>query len=289
MDYILENKKLKIKVSSFGAELKTILNKENNLSYLWNANPEHWKRSSPVLFPNVGKYYNGKYTYNGKEYYQGQHGFARDMEFELLNKKDNCIEFILNSNENTLEVYPFKFSLIISYELVDNEIIVGWKVINKDNKVLYFSIGGHPAFNVPLFDERRSDCYLHFKNYKNIKSTKITEKGYATDEKIEYLLDDGYLKIYDDLFVNDALVIENQDIKEVSITDKNRKPYITIRMNCPLFGIWSSSSDAPFVCIEPWYGRCDKDGFNGSLEHRKYQNKLNINEEFNANYSIIIG
>ena len=92
MDYILENKKLKIKVSSFGAELKTILNKENNLSYLWNANPEHWKRSSPVLFPNVGKYYNGKYTYNGKEYYQGQHGFARDMEFEFVEFPDDICQ-----------------------------------------------------------------------------------------------------------------------------------------------------------------------------------------------------
>lgn len=288
MDYILQNTKLKIKINSLGAELTEIINKENNLSYLWDANPLHWKRHSPVLFPNVGKYYNGKYIYNGKEYFQGQHGFARDMEFHLLEQKDNYISFILNSDDKTYVNYPFVFSLILYYELKENEIVVGWKVKNKDNKEMYFSIGGHPAFNVPLNDQKRSDCYLYFKNHDTIINTKISEKGYATNDIIEYKLDNGYLLIYDDLFDNDALVIENQNIKEVSITDKNKKPFVTIKMDCPLFGIWSPSRTAPFVCIEPWYGRCDSDGYNGTLEERKYQNKLNINEEFKAEYSIII-
>jgi galactose mutarotase-like enzyme len=141
---------------------------------------------------------------------------------------------------------------------------------------------------VPLIDENRSDCYLYFNDKKIIRSTKITQKGFATDEFIEYPLENGYLKIDDNLFDNDALVIENQNIKEVSITDKNKKPFVTIKMDCPLFGIWSPSRTAPFVCIEPWYGRCDSDGYNGTLEERKYQNKLNINEEFKAEYSIII-
>ena len=288
MEYFLENNKLKIRINSFGAELTEIINKENNLSYLWDANPVHWKRCSPVLFPNVGKYYNGKYTYAGKDYFQGQHGFARDMEFELLDKNDKHISFILKSNENTLKNYPFHFSLILSYELIENEIIVGWKVINKDNKQMYFSIGGHPAFNVPLFDKNRSDCYLYFKGFNKITNSKITNNGYSTNDKIEYYLDNGYLKIDDNLFDNDALVIEKQNIKEVSITDGNKKPYITIKMDCPLFGIWSPSPNTPFVCIEPWYGRCDKEGYCGTLENREYQNKLDINEEFKANYMICI-
>ena len=274
MDCLLENEYLKIKVNSHGAELTEIINKSNNLSYLWDANPLHWKRVSPVLFPNVGKYYDGKYVYNGKEYYQGQHGFARDMEFAFLEQKDNYISFVLNSNEKTMVNYPFQFSLILSYELKGNEVVVGWKVINIDNKEIYFSIGGHPAFNVPLLDENRSDCYLYFKNCTKIVNTKISNKGYSTDEQIEYQLDNGYLKIFDELFDNDALVIENQGIKEVSITDKNKNPFITVKMDCPLFGIWSPFRTTPFVCIEPWYGRCDGEGFSGTLEQRKYQNKL---------------
>ena len=139
MEYILQNEKLQIKINSMGAELTEIINKNNGLSYLWDANPAHWKRSSPVLFPNVGKYFNGKYLYDGKEYYQGQHGFARDMEFELLEEKENYISFILNSNEKTKHNYPFDFSLILYYELKGNEIVVGWHVINKDNKVIWSS------------------------------------------------------------------------------------------------------------------------------------------------------
>lgn len=288
MEYILQNETLIIKIDSVGAELKEIINKRNNLSYLWDGNPLHWARRSPVLFPNVGKYYNGKYLYNGKEYYQGQHGFARDMEFELKEEKDNYISFILNSNDKTKENYPFDFSLILYYELKNNEIIVGWKVINKDNKQMYFSIGGHPAFNVPLLDENRNDCYLYFKGYDSFLNTLITEKGFAMNEKVEYKLDGGYLPIHDNLFDYDALVIEDQNIKEISITDKNKNPYITVKMNCPLFGIWSPSRKTPFVCIEPWYGRCDNDGFSGTLEEKAYQNKLNVNEEFKAEYSICI-
>lgn len=288
MNYNLENNNLKITINSLGAELTEIINKENNLSYLWDANPAHWKRSSPVLFPNVGKYYNGKFTYNGIEYHQGQHGFARDMEFELLEQRENYISFVLNSNEKTLQTYPFKFSLILWYELKGNEIVVGWKVINIDNKQIHFSIGGHPAFNVPLKDENRSDCYLYFKDINKFESNMINASGYSIDKVLEYQLEDGYLKITDDLFDNDALVIEEQNIKEVSITDKNKNPFITIKMDCPLFGIWSPSRTTPFVCIEPWYGRCDSEGFNGTIEERKYQNKLEVNEEFNVHYSIVL-
>lgn len=288
MEYFLENSKLKIRVNSMGAELTEIINKDNNLSYLWDANPLHWKRSSPVLFPNVGKYYNGKFRYEGKEYSQGQHGFARDMEFELLEQKDNYIALVLNSNEKTKVNYPFEFSLILYYELKENEIVVGWKVINKDNKEIYFSIGGHPAFNVPLKDENRSDCYLYFKDVNNVESTMINSSGYSIGKVVNYPLEEGYLKINDDLFDDDALVIEQQPIKEVSITDKNKNPFITIKMDCPLFGIWSPSRTTPFVCIEPWYGRCDSEGFDKTLAERKYQNKLNVNEEFDVNYSIII-
>ena len=288
MEYFLENSQLKIRVNSMGAELTEIINKDNNLSYLWDANPLHWKRSSPVLFPNVGKYYNGKFRYEGKEYSQGQHGFARDMEFELLEQKDNYIALVLNSNEKTKVNYPFEFSLILYYELKENEIVVGWKVINKDNKEMYFSIGGHPAFNVPLKDENRSDCYLYFKDVNNVESTMINSSGYSIGKVVNYPLEEGYLKINDDLFDDDALVIEQQPIKEVSITDKNKNPFITIKMDCPLFGIWSPSRTTPFVCIEPWYGRCDSEGFDKTLAERKYQNKLNVNEEFDVNYSIII-
>ena len=288
MDYILENKALKIKINSLGAELTEIINKENGLSYLWDANPKYWKRSSPVLFPNVGKYKDSTFTYNGEVYKQGQHGFARDMEFELLEQKENYISFVLNSCEQTLKTYPFEFSLILAYELIDNEIKVIWKVKNTGDKEMYFAIGAHPAFNVPLVDEKRSDCYLYLKGIDKIVSNKINKDGLSSNELVEYNLDNGYLNISDDLFDADALVIEDQDIKEISITDKSKKPYITVKMDVPLFGIWSPNREAPFVCIEPWYGRCDSHDYCGDITNRKYENKLNSNEVFDVNYSIII-
>jgi galactose mutarotase-like enzyme len=287
--FILENECLKVSVANAGAELSSVIDKESGLERVHDANPEVWNRHAPILFPFVGKVVGGVYRIGNQEYeMKTQHGFARDMEFKLLKQIDNYIAFVLNSDEKTYINYPFHFSLILSYELKENEIVVGWNVINKDNKQMYFSIGGHPAFNVPLLDENRSDCYLYFKNCQKIINTKISKQGYSMNETIEYQLENGYLPIKDDLFDNDALVIENQNINEVSILDKNKNAFITVKMDCPLFGIWSPSRTAPFVCIEPWYGCCDVEGFTGNLEDKKYQNKLNVNEEFKAQYSICV-
>lgn len=287
MEYTLENEHLKIKINSLGAELKSAVNKKNNIEYLWQADPKYWNRTSPILFPNVGKYFEGKYRYNGVFYEQKQHGFARDKEFVLLRKTDNFISLGLRSDSNSKQVYPFDFELILSYLLRDNEIVVSYEVRNTGNDNMYFQIGGHPGFNVPLYEGKRSDNYIYFPNKSSIVSSKISLTGYMSKEKEKIILDDGYLKISDNLFVNDALVLEEQGINEVSICDFYKKPFITLKMNCPLFGIWSSSSDSPFVCIEPWYGRCDADGYKGTLQEREFENKLSKNEKFYANYTIV--
>lgn len=287
MIFTLENENLSITIDSLGAELKEIVNKKNGLSYLWNSDPKFWKRSSPVLFPNIGKYYNGEFRYNGSIYKEVQHGFARDMEFSLVEKKDSFISFVLNSNEETFKRYPFNFSLVISYEIIENEIKVYWDVKNTSDKTMYFAIGAHPAFNVPLTDKNRSDCFLYFKDCKNIVSHMINEDGLAIDQFMEYELEDGYLNIRDNLFEFDALVLENQ-VYEIALTDSNKKAFVTVKFDTPVVGVWSVNEECPFVCIEPWYGRCDKNLYDGELEDREFENSLNSNECFSSVYSIII-
>lgn len=289
MNYILENDNLKLTFKSKGAELIGIYNKDNNREYIWQGNPEYWNRSAPVLFPNVGKYNDGKYIYNDITYQQGQHGFARDKEFLLLNKTENRIVFSLSFDDDTLKVYPFKFQLIISYVLDSNKVIVSYDILNLDNKTMYFQIGGHPGFNVPFGGmEKRSDNYLFFPNCEQLINSKVSPKGYLSERKEVIDLVDGYLKISDDLFDDDALVIENQEIKEVSICDSNKKPYVTLKMTCPLFGIWSTKNCAPLVCIEPWYGRCDKENYDSTLDKRDFEYKLEQEEKFLVSYEIII-
>ena len=279
MLHYLENDVLKIAIDTHGAELSSIFNKEENNEMLWQGDPQFWGRKSPVLFPVVGKYKNGKTTYEGKEYSLGQHGFARDSEFNLIEKTENRIAFELLSNEKTFEVYPFNFRLICSFKLIDNKIIVGWKVENTDNKKICFSIGAHPAFYC-----EKSETVLSM-NGENLKYNLINSDGLYTAQKYE--IENSFV-LHDNVFDNDALIIENSEVTEVSLINNNKK-YLTVKFDTPLFGIWSpTKKNAPFVCIEPWYGRCDAEDFDGDITEREWSNTLDISEKWYKEYEIII-
>lgn len=291
MEYILENNELQVKISAFGAEIQSVKNKITSKNYLWNGDKEFWGRKSPVLFPFVGSLKNKEYKFHDKIYSMGQHGFARDMEFEFLEKTENSIWFELKYNEETLNKYPFKFSLKIGYELKENNLNVIWKVQNLDNKKMYFSIGAHPAFLVPFEENtKREDYFIKFNTNKTLINTGL-ENGLANKNNslngTINLDENGYLKIDKELFKYDALIIENNQATEVSLCKPDKTEYIKLKFETPLFGIWSPYKDnCPFVCIEPWYGRCDAIEFNGTLEQREWQNELKENEIFNRNYTI---
>ena len=279
MRFHLENDYLAISVDTHGAELSSIINKKENKEMLWQGDPEYWGRKSPVLFPVVGKYKNGKTTYEGKEYLLGQHGFARDMEFVMAEKTSNKLTFILESNHKTLEVYPFNFRLTCTFQLVDNKIIVGWEVQNTDNKKIYFSIGAHPAFYC-----EKSKTVLTM-NSENLKYSLVNADGLYTPKKHDV---ESEFVLHDSIFDNDALIIENSNVTEVSLVD-NDKEYITVKFDAPLFGIWSpTKKNAPFVCIEPWFGRCDAEDFNGDITEREWSNALEIGEKWYKEYEIIV-
>lgn len=279
MIYTLENDILKIAVDTHGAELSSIFNKKENKEMLWQGDSKYWGRKSPVLFPVVGKYRDCKTSYEGREYTLGQHGFARDSEFALIEKTENKISFELTSSEETLAKYPFKFRLVCSFELENDKITVGWNVKNTDEKEIYFSIGAHPAF----YCEKGKT--LLTMNSKNIKYNLLNSEGLYTESQYDvepsFILDE---KVFD----NDALVIENSGVTEVALADNNKK-YLTVKFDAPLFGIWSpAKKNAPFVCIEPWYGRCDAENFDGDITEREWGNSLAAGKKWYKEYEIIV-
>ena len=278
MLHYLENEKLKIAIDTHGAELSSIFNKKENKEMLWQGDPAFWGRKSPVLFPLVGKYKNGKTTYNGKEYSLGQHGFARDSEFTLIEKAENKLSFELTSNEETLAKYPFRFRLVCSFELKNDTIVVGWEVQNTDDKTIHFSIGAHPAFYC------EKDKTVLTMNGENLQYSLVNSDGLYTAPK--YDVENSFV-LHDSIFDKDALIVENSNVSEISLVDE--KKYITVKFDAKVFGIWSpTKKNAPFVCIEPWYGRCDGADFEGDIAEREYGNSLGIGEKWYKEYEIIV-
>ena len=276
----LNNGIIEIEVNSHGAELKSAV--KNGKEYMWCADEKYWARTSPVLFPIVGGLKDKKYIIDGKEYQMSQHGFARDSEFELETVTDNSVVFVLGSNNQTLEKYPFDFVLKIKYTLIDSSIRIEWTVKNQNDRTMSFSIGAHPAFNL-----QDGDNYFKFDNESDLIYNLIDKSGLYAKTPQFTLKNDGYVKIENSMFDNDALIIENNQAKQVSLCDSNKKPYVTVRFDAPLFGLWSpTGKNAPFVCIEPWYGRCDRNDFEGEMSERDHIINLPTGESFEASYEI---
>lgn len=285
----ISNNKIMIQVNSMGAELTSLKDVATGTEYMWNADPAYWKRTSPVLFPIVGGLKEGKYRLDGREYPMGQHGFARDMEFRLKSQVASEIWFTLESDEETLQKYPYPFVLEIGYELEDRTVIVKWRVKNPATKQMYFSIGGHPAFMCPI-DEgtKQSDYKLLFDTKEPLISSGL-QNGLLSNETKTYTQENGMLPVTEHLFDKDALVIEKHQAQSVALARADGIPYLTVDFDAPLFGIWSPpGKNAPFICIEPWYGRCDRADFSDDWTKRDWIESLKPGETFTADYRITI-
>ncbi len=286
--YGLKNDVIALLIDSHGAELKSLKKLDTGTEYMWCGDGKYWSRTSPVLFPFVGGLKNKEYKARGKTYPMSQHGFARDMEFTLLSRTEDEIWFVLNSNEETLEKYPYEFTLKLGYRISGSQTEVLWQVENPGKEVLPFSIGGHPAFNCPIEEgTKQSEYFVDFGDVDEIVSSRIGENGLVTGCMDVYGLTDGKLALTENLFDHDALVIEDNQTKEAALCKKDGTHYLRVTMEAPLFGVWSPPGEnAPFVCIEPWYGRCDSEYFDGTLEEREWGNVVSPGEIWKASYVI---
>ncbi len=291
MKYSLKNDKLQVTIDSLGAEIKSVVNVATGLEYMWQADPLYWARTSPVLFPFVGSLVDGHYYFEGHEYSMGSHGFARDNEFEMLSCEDNQIWFELKDTPTLYANYPFHFSLKIGYRLAETTLNVMWEVYNpgqdRDDKNLYFSIGAHPAFNCPVNGESGKAGYRLSFDSNGPLAHHGNLHGTCTRENLSLELNSGKAVISDDFFDRSTYMFENRQLSRIALETPSGKPYVTVNFDTPIVAVWSPvKKNAPFICIEPWYGRADYDDFKGDLTEREYTNVLGHECLFNASYTI---
>lgn len=303
----LQNNEISIIVADHGAEL-TSIKSATGREYLWGAYPEYWKRSSPVLFPIVGSVWQGEYRSHGEIFHLGQHGIARDMDFQLVEQSDDYVEYQLASSAETLQKYPYLFNLHIAYRLVGKSVEVIWKVHNpSQTEELAFQIGAHPAFYWPLLSDdviasgveamdaelaktSNRGYFLFDESVKELKCTAITQGG-CVDKSVEKTVpvQDGWLALDTHTFDQDTLIMEDNQVQAVTLCDADKHPYLTLEWDAPLVGLWSPpAKNAPFVCIEPWYGRTDEVGYTGTYEQKDYIQRLAPLATFQCKYLIRI-
>ena len=286
----LENEFLCVEIAEMGAEVTRIYDKTEDNEILWEGNPVYWKRHSPVLFPNVGKTYKNRVLINGTQDPTSQHGFARDNVFTCIEAAKERASFMFRSSEETKEVYPFDFELHINYKLNKKELTVEWQVKNCGDETMYFTIGGHPAFRFAKPEETKADYVLKVPGKEKLEYVLIDIScGCANVDEVHTLqLSEETYPLSDELFAKDALVVDNGQIEEAWLCHKDGTPYVGVRSEgFPNYGIWSVEG-APFVCLEPWMGRCDNAGFNAELSEKPNVNKVEAGEKFIKDYTIVV-
>lgn len=279
MKFQIKNQFLEASLDSLGAELISLISKGRE--YIWEGNPEFWNKQSPILFPTIGSLKNDTYFFEGEEYHLPRHGFAREKEFDVIEQKDDKIIFSLKSDEETLKVYPFIFELQIQYRLVENQLEVQYKVKNNSEDEMFFSIGGHPGF---ALSENFEDYSLVFETNDELKYSLLENHLLADETQILETVNNNLALNYS-LFEKDALVFKNHQIQSVTI-QKNGKDFVKVSFkNFSDLGIWTKIN-APFICIEPWFGHADLIKTNQKLQEKEGILSLKPNVEFKSVYFI---
>ena len=291
--YQIENEELTVKVSPLGAELQSIYDKRMEKEVLWQGDKKYWGRRAPVLFPNVGRHSGDFYLWKGKRFDTKQHGFARDMEFTCVLEKDDELVFSLKDTEKTREYFPFAFELKIGYTLSGRALQVKWEVKNQGQETMYFTIGGHPAFRVPVLENTvQTDYKLLFEVPDRLEYKLICPGEATADPSSSYPL---ILKKYGEyygcdieahMFDKDAQLFDEGQVQWAALGYPDGTPYVSLECrDFTNFGIWSVPG-APFVCLEPWMGRCDDHDFSGEISQKPGILKLGPSDTFRKSYKI---
>ncbi|MCU0443188.1 MAG: aldose 1-epimerase family protein [Bacteroidia bacterium] len=280
----MKNQWLHIYIESKGAEVKSVKDQETGYEYMWQANPEVWGRTAPVLFPIVGKVKNNQLLIDGTAYPMGQHGFARDALFNTIKKTDNEHVFKLASNAHTLEVYPYHFELEIAYKLNQRTLQCIYKICNTDSKEIYFSIGAHPGFAIP--DNDLNSCILLFEKPETA-SRMLLSQGLFDGRSKPLLNNSNTLSLNTQLFDEDAVVFHQLQSKQFTLQKKDSPFSIQMVTNgLTDLGIWSQKGSAAFVCIEPWCGFADSTDGHDDVSTKPGILRLKPGDSFTCNYAI---
>jgi len=289
--FSLKNSLLELSINPIGAELQKISAVQNPLEFMWDGNPEIWASHAPNLFPIVGALKDNTYTYKNQTYALPKHGFVRhNPGFEVAHQSEQKLSLKLTTSEASLKNYPFQFEFVVSYELVDNAIKITYTVKNTDDKTLYFSVGGHPAFKCPLYpDEAYSDYTLEFDRAENALTHLINmDNGLLNLQTAPVFNTPHSINLHERLFEKDALVFKNLNSDTITLTSKIHGKILTVYFSdFPFLGIWAKPK-ANYVCIEPWQGVADSENSNQLLTEKEGIVALDNHKTYSASYTIEI-
>ncbi len=276
--FTIHNEHIEVTIKRKGAELCSVKDPDG-FEYIWQAG-DIWPRHAPNLFPIVGSLMDHQYEYNGETYNLSHHGFARNMDFDMLHQSEHSIAFVLTHTSDTLIAYPFRFTLVITYTLHENTLEQRFRVINEDEKEIPVSFGGHPAFNAAPVSAYK----IVFSQAESVKSNQLSGP-YINDKEIEIISGDT-IPLDEHTFDKDALIFQGLKSSTVSLVHTKSSHKVSVDISeFPYLGIWAKPG-APYVCIEPWQGLADFENHNKRIMEKRGVVSLAIGSEIKKSFKM---
>lgn len=283
----LKNEWIQADISAKGAELQSLRHR-NGLEYLWQADANFWPKHSPVLFPIVGSLKNDSYIYEGQTYHLPRHGFARDHIFEVTSQSDTEAVFTLVSSAATLANYPFSFVFRLRYLITGPNLSCTYEVQNPSSANLWFSVGGHPAFAVPLLaGTHYTDYYLQFNVDEPLLRYRLIN-GLLSEETTPVEHNAGKVQLHHSLFYEDAIVMKHLRSDTITLGCHQHQHGVHFHYDgFPYLGIWAAPN-APFVCIEPWCGHADTNHHQQQLTEKEGIIRLPAQQQWSRTWQLAL-
>lgn len=281
MIYNIENKDFSLAVKEMGAELNSFKSKKTGFEFIWSGNTDIWYGQSPILFPIIGRLLDDKYRLDGNEYTMPKHGIARKKPFKLIEQTENSLKFIQSDDAESLEAYPYHFDLLVEFKITENGLRVTHTVVNKNDCVMYYSFGAHPGFNCEIGD------YLEMSDDTELLTERIDHESILIEEKFPVKMDGNKIVLTPDIFNDDALILSDFKSKNIKIKSNNHNRVVSFNFDSPFLGIWAKPN-APYVCLEPWWGVNDNYDKKDDLSQKRGIMALNPKEEKSFNWNIEI-
>ena len=280
MEYIIENEYLKVTVTTWGAQVKSVIRKCDGVEHMWNADPSVWKFHAPILFPHCGKLVDGKLEAKGQIYESGPHGFARDMEHEFVDQTEDTLVLELCSCPETLARFPYEFRLVSTFSLENDTLHHTLTVENLDSDKLPFGIGYHPGFTVPFDDKHvATDYELRFSETESPICLNCLPTGLV--QKDHYFLPANI----NTLAIDDHCMV-NLKSATLGIYEKGTGRAVVCNIaEFPYTLIWSKPGMPKFVCIEPWHSLPSAEGGSIKWEEKPAAAILNPGEAWSCTLS----
>ena len=286
-EFTIENEYLKVTVTTWGAQVKSVVRKCDGVEHSWQADKNVWGYHAPILFPHAGKVVDGKIEAKGKIYESSQHGFARGMEHEFVDQTQDTIVLELCSNAETLARFPYEFRLVSTFTLEGDTLHHTLTVENLDEAPLPFGIGYHPAFTVPFDDKHvATDYELRFNETESPICLNCLPHGLLHGNLYYLGSNIQAIPIDERLFANDSHCMTNLKSTKLGIYEKDTGRGVVCDIaEFPYTLLWSKPGMPKFICIEPWHSLPSPEGGSIKWEEKAAAAVLNPGEAWSCTLS----